>query len=118
MSVVTGSVRTLLGQVKRRLHSSEKEVSERKHASELGFWEGWVAENGSGPESEYYRKFMMDMGDIRDEAFFANRICLDVGCGPMGSLSWLRNAKAAIGLDPLADSYMKFDIARHNMIYL
>jgi ubiquinone/menaquinone biosynthesis C-methylase UbiE len=118
MSVVSGSVRTLLGQVRGKFHSSEKDIFERKHASELGFWEGWVAANGPGPEPDYYRKFMMDMGDIRDESFFANRICLDIGCGPMGSLSWLRNARAAIGLDPLADSYMKFGIGNHNMLYL
>ena len=118
MSTVAGSVQTLLGRLGLTLHSSQEEILERKQSGELGFWEGWVAQNGPGPESEYYRKFMMDMGDIRDESFFANRICLDVGCGPMGSLSWLRNARAAIGLDPLADSYMDFGIANQSMVYL
>src|SRR5262252_5046248 len=118
MSTVAGSVQTLLGRLGLTLHSSQEEILERKQSGELGFWEGWVAQNGPGPESEYYRKFMMDMGDIRDESFFANRICLDVGCGPMGSLSWLRNARAAIGLDPLADSYMNFGIANQSMVYL
>lgn len=105
--------------IKRSLLTAQDTSSaEQKHASELGFWEGWIRENGPGPEIEYYRKFMTDMGNISDEGFFADRVCLDIGCGPMGSLCWLRNARLAIGLDPLADAYMKFGIEHHNMLYL
>ncbi len=86
--------------------------------SELEFWRGWFAEHGSEPETEYYRKFMMDMGNVADAAFFDDKICLDIGCGPKGSLTWLTNVKVAIGLDPLADRYMEFGVADHNMIYL
>jgi len=90
----------------------------QKYSEELSFWRGWIREHGDKPDTEYYRKFMMDMGDIRDQAFFDNRICLDIGCGPKGSLTWLTNAKAAIGLDPLADAYRSFGIHGHQMIYL
>lgn len=47
--------------------------SQPKHIAELRFWEGWVEKNGPSPESEYYKKFMMDMGGIKDDAFFDNR---------------------------------------------
>jgi len=89
-----------------------------KGVHELQFWESWVQDTGPEPETDYYRKFMMDMGHIDDVAFFDGKVCLDIGCGPKGSLTWLSNAKAAIGLDPLVESYMKFGIARHNMLYL
>jgi ubiquinone/menaquinone biosynthesis C-methylase UbiE len=89
-----------------------------KNFDELQFWREYMRVNGTDPESEYYQKFMMDMGEIKDKKFFENFICLDIGCGPKGSLTWLKNAKAAIGLDPLANKYMEFGIDKHEMIYL
>ena len=89
-----------------------------KHRDELSFWRTWVGENGTAPETDYYRKFMMDMGDVRDLAFFEDKICLDIGCGPKGSLTWLTNARYAIGLDPLVESYTEFGIRHHSMLYL
>jgi ubiquinone/menaquinone biosynthesis C-methylase UbiE len=94
-------------------------VRERhKHSAELQFWRQWVRENGPGPETEYYRKFMLDMGGVADAKFFEGRVCIDIGCGPMGSLTWLTNARAAIGLDPLASRYAQFGIAKHTMTYI
>ncbi len=93
-------------------------IEEKKHASELTFWRGWVEEHGTAPETEYYRKFMMNMGGVADQSFFDNKICVDLGCGPKGSLTWLTNARSAIGLDPLAEDYTEFGIAAHPMLYL
>jgi ubiquinone/menaquinone biosynthesis C-methylase UbiE len=89
-----------------------------KQKAELIFWEQHFLAHGGEPETEYYRKFMMDMGGIEEESFFSDKICLDVGCGPRGSLTWLKNARAAIGIDPLADQYMRLGIGSHKMIYL
>lgn len=89
-----------------------------KHDAELGFWRQWLGQHGTGPRSEYYGQFMMKMGGVEDAHFFDDLICLDIGCGPMGSLTWLTGAKAAIGLDPLSEDYMEFEIDRHDMIYL
>lgn len=102
----------------RRNRGIKSTSSTRKHTEEFAFWEGWIQEHGLAPETEYYRKFMMDMGNIEDQSFFDNLICLDIGCGPKGSLTWLKNARAAIGLDPLAELYTRFAIDRHEMIYL
>src|SRR5260370_35148888 len=87
-----------------------------KHAEELAFWEGWVRQNCAEPESDYYRKFMMSLGDIKDQSFFDGFVCLDIGCGPKGSLTWLTNARLAIGLDPLAEAYTRFRIDLHKML--
>ena len=95
-----------------------KRKAARKHSDELSFWRSWVAENGCEPETEYYRKFMTDMGNVHDLSFFQDKICLDIGCGPKGSLIWLTNARYAIGLDPLAESYTEFRIHQHRMLYL
>jgi FkbM family methyltransferase len=90
-----------------------------KAQQELRFWKSWVAAHPDpGSETEYYRKFMMAMGDIENPSVFDDKICLDVGCGPMGSMTWLTNARAAIGLDPLVESYRQFGIERHRMLYL
>jgi SAM-dependent methyltransferase len=91
---------------------------EDKNNFELSFWEGYVASHAPEPETEYYRRFMMRMGNIADQTFFEGKICLDIGCGPRGSLTWLTNAKYAIGLDPLAEAYTRFGIHGHNMLYL
>src|SRR6266516_4893953 len=89
-----------------------------KHKDELDFWRTWISQNGAEPETDYYRKFMMDMGNVSDLAFFHGKVCLDIGCGPKGSLTWLTNARYAIGLDPLVESYAEFGIRQHAMLYL
>lgn len=89
-----------------------------KHRKEVAFWSSWIELHGAEPDTDYYRRFMMAMGGIDDELFFDDKICVDVGCGPKGSLTWLTGARAAIGVDPLAEDYRRFGIADHRMIYL
>ncbi len=92
---------------------------ELKGETELKFWKSWVdAHPSAEPETAYYRKFMMAMGNLDDQAVFDDKVCLDIGCGPMGSMTWLTNARAAIGLDPLVEQYRQFGIERHRMLYL
>lgn len=94
------------------------DLLDAKRRSELSFWSEWLEEHGPGARTAYYREFMMRMGGIDDPRFFENKVCLDLGCGPMGSLTWLRGAKAALGLDPLSEEYRKFGIVDHDMVYL
>jgi SAM-dependent methyltransferase len=102
----------------RPLLLSKAEFAQRKYDGEFNFWRQWVAEHGSEPETDYYRKFMMDMGGLKDQSFFDGLLCIDVGCGPKGSMTWLTNARAAIGVDPLAERYMELGCAAHPMVYL
>lgn len=60
----------------------------------------------------------MFKGGITNESFFNNLTCVDVGCGPMGSLTWLTNAKERIGIGPLANEYKEFGIENHDMLYI
>jgi ubiquinone/menaquinone biosynthesis C-methylase UbiE len=119
-------IKTLVGRclpepLKARLRPfaySKAELLKQKHDAEFNFWRQWVKDHGSEPETDYYRKFMMDMGGVREQSLFDGLFCVDVGCGPKGSMTWLTNAKAAIGVDPLAERYMELGCAKHPMIYL
>jgi ubiquinone/menaquinone biosynthesis C-methylase UbiE len=53
-----------------------------------------------------------------DPSFYAGKRILDIGCGPRGSLEWASNAAERVGLDPLADSYLKLGASRHSMRYM
>jgi SAM-dependent methyltransferase len=121
-AVVPTSVRH---QVRRHLHITLLHLARLypklgvKERSELQFWEEWVEHNGREPETEYYRNFMLAMGGLDDPEFFRDKICIDIGCGPKGSLTWLDGiARAAIGVDPLVEKYMRFGIAEHAMLYV
>lgn len=70
--------------------------------AELRFWRGrpdtigdnkreWVCTAFFGIERSWYR----------------GRRILDVGCGPRGTLDWATEAAARVGLDPLADAYVR-----------
>ncbi|MER2195016.1 class I SAM-dependent methyltransferase [Methylobacterium brachiatum] len=53
-----------------------------------------------------------------DREFYAGKRVLDVGCGPVGSLEWATEALERVGLDPLADSYVKLNRGLHQMRYV
>ncbi len=104
--------------IRDRLLTSGQRI-QLKHDAELDFWKDYVAATGAESEAAYYQKFMTDMGGVTDPRFFDGKVCLDIGCGPRGSLTWLTQAKAAIGLDPLADDYhANFRLDGQPMLYL
>lgn len=42
----------------------------------------------------------------------------NIGYGPRGSLEWANNAKERIGLDPLANKYLKLGTQNQSMKYI
>lgn len=70
------------------------------------------------PLTDNYRETITGAGNIDDLSFFDDKIVLDVGSGPACTLCWIPNARARIGLDPLADRFMELGIGDHNMLYL
>lgn len=72
-------------------------------------------------ESEFtnfhYREFFIDYFKL-EENFYKGKKILDLGCGPRGSLEWATNAKERIGLDPLANKYLKLNQGKHEMTYV
>jgi len=68
-------------------------------------------------ENDHYEKMFTELSGV-DRDFYDNKIVLDIGCGPRGSLEWATNAKRRIGLDPLVNSYRKLGINDHEMEYV
>jgi len=50
--------------------------------------------------------------------FYTDKVILDIGCGPRGSLEWASMSARRIGLDPLAGEYLKLGASRHAMEYM
>lgn len=78
-----------------------------KHKHELEFWSNNVR-NEKILENCFYETFYVDDLKINHEEF-KDKIILDIGCGPRGSLEWADMAKLRIGLDPLVNEYYKLD---------
>ncbi len=88
--------------VKRR-HAFNFFKNKRRHEGEL--------------RNDHYRRFYTEHFGL-DDAFYAGKKLLDVGCGPRGSLEWADVASQRVGLDPLVDSYRKLGIDQHAMEYV
>ena len=67
--------------------------------------------------NDHYRMAFTDLFGL-DDAFYRGQRVLDVGCGPRGSLEWMDAAAERVGLDPLADRYLKLGADRHAMRYV
>lgn len=52
-----------------------------------------------------------------DHEFYKDKKVLDIGCGPRGSLEWANMTQERIGLDTLADRYVKMEGKNHQMTY-
>ncbi|MCA0447900.1 MAG: class I SAM-dependent methyltransferase [Bacteroidetes bacterium] len=87
-----------------------------KQAAELLFWKFKKALAGKLGNSHYFwfytTYFSLSTND------YQNKSVLDIGCGPRGSLEWAEMASLRVGLDPLADHYLKMGAAEHKMTYV
>ena len=87
-----------------------------KGYNELSFWKRLKKEKG-GLHNSFYEFFYTTHFGL-DKSFYKDKILLDVGCGPSGSLEWASMASRRIGLDPLAKKYLKLGASRHEMEYI
>lgn len=87
-----------------------------KEYSELAYWKERKREEGELSNNHYQEFYTSHFG--LDKAFYTGKTIMDIGCGPRGSITWAGNAKRRIGLDPLADEYLKLGADRHNMDYI
>jgi ubiquinone/menaquinone biosynthesis C-methylase UbiE len=87
-----------------------------KEKNELNYWKDRKLKEGklTNLHYEYFYTTHFDMM----KSFYDNKIILDLGCGPRGSLEWASNSKQKIGLDPLANSYIDLGTDRHTMEYI
>jgi len=103
LRVLSGIIRLIRGPAKTKV------------ASELRYWK---KQTRKGPLKNKHYKYYFTTNFKLNEDFYRNKKILDVGCGPRGSLEWADMASERIGLDPLADSYRKFQIDHHKMKYV
>jgi ubiquinone/menaquinone biosynthesis C-methylase UbiE len=66
--------------------------------------------------NDHYKMFYTDFINL-SEVSFKDKVILDVGCGPRGSLEWADMARRRVGLDPLANKYLKLGASKHSMEY-
>jgi ubiquinone/menaquinone biosynthesis C-methylase UbiE len=83
---------------------------------ELAFWRYKKVREGSLGNRHY--KFFYTTYFSMTEQEYAGKTILDIGCGPRGSLEWAEMAAERIGLDPLADAYLKMGASSHKMTYV
>ena len=65
----------------------------------------------------HYEYFYTEYFNLPKNFYKAKKI-LDIGCGPRGSLEWANMTSERIGLDPLADKYLRIGAKNHKMKYV
>ncbi len=91
---------------------------ESKYLVELDYWRRCLEREGERTNNAFYEKLFLAIAGETAHEFIRDRIVADLGCGPRGSLCWATEARARIGIDVLADLYMRFGISAHNMTYV
>jgi hypothetical protein len=73
--------------------------------SELEFWQQkWQQSGGQGfAKVHMLKKIMLSMAQEEDDLFLKDKIVADFGCGPRGSLAWVKSTPIKIGIDILVD---------------
>jgi len=87
-----------------------------KRIRELYYWK-YMKEEEKELNSRHYHAFFTSNFNLNNE-FYINKKILDIGCGPRGSLEWADMASERIGLDCLADEYLKLGSDKHDMTYI
>ena len=67
--------------------------------------------------NQHYEPFFTTFFGLT-KADYAGKKVMDIGCGPRGSLEWANNAALRIGLDTLANKYIKMEGKKHKMKYV
>lgn len=97
-----------------------------KEDCEMSFWNMTyqkevakrVIKEGQGMQNGYYTR-LYTQGLELETSFYKDKKVLDVGCGPRGSLEWLKGiARTTVCADPLADKYTAFGTTSHSMLYV
>jgi len=87
-----------------------------KELNELNYWKKIKKEEGI-LSNNHYEYFYTTHFEI-DRSYYINKVILDIGCGPRGSLEWATIASRPIGLDPLANEYFALGAKQHRMEYI
>lgn len=123
-----GLFMTLLSQLKATSPESIKRIIRpimnlviKKYDAELSFWKSRYQMDNRQFKNSHYEKLMLAMAGETTQDFLSNKVVVDFGCGPRGSLVWANTATLRIGVDVLADRYadeFTDNIISHGMVYL
>jgi len=92
-----------------------------KHSYELRYWRERYRKEGGRLNNDFYEELMLSISDERSDAFLKDKVVADFGCGPRGSLVWAKSAALRIGIDVLAQRYIRdfpTEYRKHDMIYV
>lgn len=107
---------SILGRIKRGLEHFRDTLPGAKEKGELSYWYKKLAEEGT-LRNDHYEFLYTGHWDLA-KSFYDGKRILDIGCGPRGSLEWADNALERIGIDSLADDYVKeLGADKHAMKY-
>lgn len=87
-----------------------------KRYYELAYWKAKKQSENVLTNDHYSWFYTEHFALSRD--FYSGKSILDIGCGPRGSLEWATTAAERVGLDPLANSYLKLGADKHKMTYV
>jgi SAM-dependent methyltransferase len=86
-----------------------------KETSELNYWQDRQRKEGVLSNRHYKHFYTAHFG--LDDEFYNDKTIVDIGCGPRGSLEWASMARRRIGVDPLAEEYLRLGANQHQMEY-
>ncbi|MBI5154289.1 class I SAM-dependent methyltransferase [Candidatus Poribacteria bacterium] len=86
-----------------------------KETHELHYWRSVRQREGTMGNRHYERFYTAHFGLAL--SFYNGKRVMDIGCGPRGSLEWAKGAARRVGLDPLAEQYLKLGADKHEMEY-
>lgn len=87
-----------------------------KGANEIIFWRYKKIVEGK-LNNNHFKEFFTTFFKVSYEDYKDKKV-LDVGCGPRGSLEWADNTSERIGIDPLANKYVRMEGKNHKMNYI
>lgn len=97
------------------------QIPKDKYEGEITFWKALYKKDGNKFKNEHYRDRMLSIAGEQNDAFWSNKVVVDFGCGPAGSLTWTKTPAVKIGIDVLAERYLRTfgeDIVKQDMIYV
>jgi SAM-dependent methyltransferase len=78
-----------------------------KHGAELAYWQKCYQNEGGTFQNSHYQKLLLGIAGEADDLFLANKRIADFGCGPRGTLSWVKSTETKIGIDVLSTLYLQ-----------
>lgn len=79
----------------------------KKYSHELSYWQGKYSQAGNKFGNSHYQRVMLGVSNQQDDEFLRDKVVVDFGCGPRGSLVWTDKPSIKIGVDVLVSAYME-----------